>query len=198
MPEKKNAYRCAAGFAVALALFCGISYTLLSATSTMSFCSAACHEMGEQATELRFSAHAADKDGKAVSCARCHIPVGFGPKYLTVKTYSGLKDLYAHLFRSGTVLHRAKLQETARRFIDDDNCLDCHADLYKDARGEQAISDLGRISHDAYTGKNGQAVSNCAGCHINIAHLPEFDRRLEVNKLFAERIKNKEALRNAD
>ncbi|MDR1686615.1 MAG: NapC/NirT family cytochrome c [Desulfovibrio sp.] len=198
MPEKKHTYRRAVIPAVALALFCGVSYALLSATSTMSFCSSACHEMEAQAAELRFSSHARDKEGGDISCVRCHIPAGFGPRYMAVKTYSGLKDLYVHLFRSGAPLLRADLQKTARRFIDDGNCLLCHDDLYRDARGEQTVTDLGRIAHDAYLGKNGQASSRCVGCHINIAHLPEFDRRLEVNGLFAERIKNKEAERDAD
>ncbi|MDR2056057.1 MAG: cytochrome C, partial [Desulfovibrio sp.] len=72
------------------------------------------------------------------------------------------------------------------------------ADLYKDAKGEKGISEIGGISHDAYLGKNGQAKSNCAGCHANTAHLPEFDRRLDVNRDFAGRIRNKEALRDAN
>jgi nitrate/TMAO reductase-like tetraheme cytochrome c subunit len=197
MPEKKNTYRRMVIATVALALFCGVSYALLSATSTMSFCSSACHEMEEQAAELRFSSHARDKDGGDISCVRCHIPAGFGPRYMAVKTYSGLKDLYMHLFRSGTPLLRADMQKTARRFIDDGNCLLCHDDLHRNARGEQAITDLGRIAHDAYLGKNGQASSKCVGCHINIAHLPEFDRRLEVNRFFAERMKNNEEARDA-
>jgi nitrate/TMAO reductase-like tetraheme cytochrome c subunit len=192
MSEKKNTRRCAVILPIALALFCGASYALLSATSGIAFCSSACHEMEEQAAELRLSSHARDKDGEAVGCTACHIPAGFGPRYLAVKTYSGLKDLYAHLFRSGTPLLRANMQTTARRFIDDGNCLLCHDDLYRDAQGKQDVSALGRIAHDAYLGKNGQAPSKCVGCHVNIAHLPEFDRRLNINRLFAERIKNKE------
>lgn len=163
----------------------------------MSFCSSVCHEMGPHRTELSSSAHAADADGKEIDCARCHIPAGFGPRYLAVKTYSGLKDLYVHLAESPVILNRAELQSAARRFIVDDNCRACHADLYKDSKNEKEISEIGRLSHDAYLGRNGQAKSNCAGCHANIAHLPEFDRRLEVNKEFAGRIRNKESLPNA-
>jgi nitrate/TMAO reductase-like tetraheme cytochrome c subunit len=148
-------------------------------------------------TELGSSAHALDKEGNEIGCARCHIPAGFGPRYMAVKIRSGVKDVFVHLVRAPASLDRAGLQAVARRFADDDNCRACHADLYKDARGEKEISEIGGISHDAYLGKNGQAKSNCAGCHANIAHLPEFDRRLEVNRAFADRIRNKEALRNA-
>jgi nitrate/TMAO reductase-like tetraheme cytochrome c subunit len=153
--------------------------------------------MGVHREELRSSAHARDKDGKEIGCAQCHIPPGFGPRYMAVKTYSGIKDVFVHLVNSPVILDRAALQSAARRFVDDDNCRGCHTDLYRDAKGEKEISDIGGISHDAYLGKNGQAKSNCAGCHVNIAHLPEFDRRLEVNRAFAGRIRNKEALRNA-
>ena len=197
MTERQRKYLPAALFSGLLAiLVCG-AYAFMSATSSLSFCSSVCHEMGSYRTELRSSAHAADADGKEIGCARCHIPAGFGPRYLAVKTYSGLKDLYVHWAAEPVILNRVELQSSARRFVVDDNCLICHADLYKDARNEREISEIGRLSHDAYLGKNGQAKSNCAGCHANIAHLPEFDRRLEVNQKFAERIRNEEALPHA-
>ncbi|MDR0826654.1 MAG: NapC/NirT family cytochrome c [Desulfovibrio sp.] len=192
---KKTSHR-GLGLGIAL-VFCAGVYALFSATSSFSFCASFCHEMAPQAEELRFSAHALDKDKKAVGCADCHLPSGF-PQYPVVKIYSGSKDLFIHLFRGDAPLNRAELQSSARRFISDVNCRSCHADLYKNAKGDKDLSDLGKISHDAYLGKNGQTRSNCAGCHINIAHLPEFDRRLSVNEKFAARIQNKEALRDAD
>ncbi|MDR0339584.1 MAG: NapC/NirT family cytochrome c [Desulfovibrio sp.] len=195
MGEKSNSYRKAA---VALGVFvvlCAVSGYALHATSTMEFCSSACHEMEIYAEELRYSAHAKDADGNVIDCVQCHIPAGFGPKYLAVKSYSGLKDLLVHFAETPESLDRAARQPVARRFIDDGNCLSCHEDLYKDARKEKAISELGKIAHDNYLGKNGKARSNCAGCHINMAHLPDFDRRLDPNKKFAERMDKKEALR---
>ncbi|MDR2503422.1 MAG: NapC/NirT family cytochrome c [Deltaproteobacteria bacterium] len=197
MGEHKSKIRPAAlGAAVLAALLAFAGYTL-RASSSMEFCSATCHEMGPQAEELRYSSHALDAQGKPISCAQCHIPPGFGPRYLAVKAYSGIKDLVVHLVQSPdpATMRRAPLQPVARRFVDDANCLACHADLYKDAKGEKTVSDLGRLAHDAYLGKNGQAKSNCAGCHINIAHLPAFDRRLLVNQAFAGRISLKEARR---
>ncbi|MDR2745169.1 MAG: NapC/NirT family cytochrome c [Desulfovibrio sp.] len=197
MTERKKYWR-AILFAGTLAILACGAYPLMSATSDMHFCSSVCHEMGVHREELRSSVHARDKGGKEIGCAQCHIPPGFGPRYMAVKTYSGIKDVFVHLVESPVILDRAALQGSARRFIDDDNCRKCHADLYKDAKGEKVISEIGEISHDAYLGRNGQAKSNCAGCHANIAHLPEFDRRLEANRDFAGRIRNKEALRNAN
>ncbi len=110
-----------------------------------------------------------------------------------MKTYLGAKDLYVHLADQPESLDRAALQKSARRFMDDDNCLACHEDLYKDAKGEKEISAIGKLAHDAYLGKNGQARSNCAGCHINLAHLPEFDQRLDINAGFKSRLLKEEA-----
>ncbi len=195
MAEKRKSYRTLVVCLGVLAVFCAGTGYALHATSTMSFCSSACHEMGVYAEEIRYSPHAKDADGKPIACAQCHIPAGFGPAYLAVKTYSGLKDIYVHVTEAPDSLNRVMLQPVARRFVDDANCLKCHADLYKDAKGEKPVSELGKLAHDAYLGKNGQAKSNCAGCHVNMAHLPEFDRRLDVNKKFAERIQKREALR---
>ena len=195
MVEKRKQYRMAALALGLFAVFCAVTGYALKATSTMEFCATTCHEMKIYEEELRYSAHAKDADGNPITCSQCHIPQGFGPDYLAVKTYSGVKDLFVHFVYAPDRLDRAAEQPVARRFIDDDNCLKCHADLYKDAKNEKPISPLGKLAHDAYLGKNGQAKSNCAGCHINMAHLPEFDRRLDVNKAFAERLEKKEALR---
>lgn len=194
MGEKKFNSRLVGIGAVALVIFCAVTAYGLKATSTVAFCTS-CHEMQVHAEELKYSSHVKDKDGKEITCSDCHIPAGYGPRYLSVKIYSGMKDLFVHFVEQPDSIDRAAQQPVARRFMDDANCLRCHEDLYKDAKGEQKISDVGKIAHDAYLGKNGQAKSNCAGCHINLAHLPEFDRRLEVNKEFASRILKQEAQR---
>lgn len=194
MDEKKNSFRLALTGGIVLVLFLAVTAYGLKATSTVEFCTS-CHEMKVHAEELKYSTHAKDADGKPIICSDCHIPAGYGPRYLSVKIYSGLKDLYVHYTEQPDSINRAEQQLVARRFVDDANCLRCHEDLYKDAKGEKAISLEGKLAHDAYLGKNGQARSNCAGCHINVAHLPEFDRRLDVNKEFARRIQKQEAYR---
>jgi nitrate/TMAO reductase-like tetraheme cytochrome c subunit len=194
MRKKQKQYRTAAFvLVVAALLFAGTGFTL-KATSTTGFC-LSCHEMRVYEEELRFSPHAADAGGRPIACSQCHIPAEFGPRYMAVKTYSGMKDLFTHFTAQPEPLRRAALQPVARRFMDDANCLACHGDLYKNARGNGPVTEIALIAHDAYLGKNGQAKSNCAGCHTNLAHLPEFDRRYAVNKKFAQRMQNKEALR---
>ena len=190
---KKKSSLLVGSFVVLICLI-GVSAYGLHTTSKTEFCMS-CHEMEPYQKELKFSSHAKDKDGKVIGCAQCHIPAGIGPDFLTVKLYSGVKDLVVHLWSAPESLDRVHAQKVARRFIDDDNCLACHADLYKDAKGEKPVSEIGKLAHDAYLGKNGSTKRNCAGCHMNLAHLPEFDQRLEVNSAFTSRYLKEEELR---
>lgn len=187
MSKPRNSTRSAVWILLFAVLFLAGSAYTLHATSSQEFC-LSCHEMKPYAEEIKFSPHAKDKDGKPIACNQCHIPQGFGPRFLAVKMYSGLKDLAVHVVVKPEKLDRLAHQPVARRFIDDANCLACHADLYKDAKGEKNISETGRLAHDAYLNKNGNTKSNCAGCHINLAHLPEFDMRLEVNAPFKAKL----------
>lgn len=194
MDKAKRGYRLALWIGGLLVVLGLPSAYALRETSKTEFC-LSCHEMKPYAQEQKFSTHAKDKNGKAINCAQCHIPQGFGPRFLAVKTYSGVKDLFVHLKDNPQALDRLEHQPTARRFIDDANCLACHEDLYKDAKGEKPVSDIGKIAHDAYLGKNGNTRHNCAGCHINLAHLPEFDQRLEKNAPFKARLLKEEEYR---
>ena len=157
----------------------------LERTSTTEFC-VSCHELQTHKTELEKSSHAVDKDKNPIGCRQCHIPNSFGPKYLAVKIM-GIKDLWVHKFGDPENLDRRKLQATARRYVQDDNCRACHQDLFKNAKDEK-ISELGRLAHESYLGKNGNTRSGCAGCHPNMAHLPEFDRRYKINAEFAKNL----------
>jgi nitrate/TMAO reductase-like tetraheme cytochrome c subunit len=159
-------------------------------TSTTEYCTS-CHEMKHYQEELDKSSHAVDKDKKPIQCHQCHIPHQVGPRYLTVKTVLGMKDLFIHYFGDPENLDRRQMQQIARRFVPDENCLGCHKDLTRNAK-DQALSEIGKLCHDAYLGKNGNTKRNCAGCHFNMAHLPGFDRRYYFNAEFAKRLPLKE------
>ena len=191
MPEKRCRYR---AFSLALGLFvvfCGITAYSLRVTSSTDFCMS-CHEMEPYRKELRFSSHAKDKDGNEIGCSQCHIPQGFGPRFLAVKMYSGVKDLAVHFWAKPDRLNRVHTQEVARRFVDDANCLACHQDLSRNAKNDAPVSEYGQLAHDAYLGKNGNTKRNCAGCHVNLAHLPAFDQRLPFNAAFTSRLQQEE------
>ena len=154
-------------------------------TSRTEYC-VSCHELKTHQIELEKSSHALDKDKKPIECRQCHIPNGFGLKYLTVKLM-GIKDVWVHKFGDPENLDRRRLQVVARRYIQDANCRACHQDLFKTAKDEK-ISEIGRLAHEAYLGKNGNTRKRCAGCHPNMAHLPEFDRRYPFNAEFAKNL----------
>lgn len=158
----------------------------LARTSTTTFC-ISCHEMQSYKKELEASAHSLDKDKKPIDCHQCHIPGDIGMRYVTVKTVLGLKDFLIHHFGDPSRMDRRRMQAVARRFVVDENCRECHQDLMKTVKNEK-ISEFGRLSHEAYLGKNGTTKNGCAGCHFNMAHLPEFDRRFAFNQKFAEKL----------
>lgn len=164
----------------------GIAIPMAAKSSSTDFC-ISCHEMQIYKDELKMSSHAVDKDKKDIECKDCHIPIGYGGRYIIVKTILGIKDVWVHNFGDPDNLNRRLLQETARRFIPDENCRACHQDLTKDAKDKE-LAEIGKLSHDAYLGKNGKTRRGCAGCHFNMAHLPEFDRRYTFNAEFAKKL----------
>lgn len=160
----------------------------VSFTSSTEFC-LSCHEMRRYQAELEMSPHARDADGNPIGCSRCHIPNSNVARMLAAKTWMGLKDIWVHNAAAGEPLNRAEMQPIARRFTDDANCRSCHADLTRNAAATGPISAEGRLSHANYLGENGQSRNGCAGCHINIAHLPHFDARIPANAKFAAKLK---------
>ncbi len=177
---------------IVLALVPVISMSM-ARTSTTNYCMS-CHEMKSHKSELEKSSHAFDKDKKPIECAQCHLPNSFGLKYVAVKVYLGARDMMVHYLGDPNNLDRRKMQQIARRFILDDNCRACHQDLSKNAKGEK-ISEIGKLCHDAYLGINGSTKSRCVGCHFNVAHLPDFDRRYFFNAKFAKRLQEGEKKR---
>ncbi|MEG6502618.1 MULTISPECIES: cytochrome c3 family protein [unclassified Desulfovibrio] len=161
----------------------GVAYT-----SGTSFC-LSCHEMRVYQEEMRFSSHAADAQGQPIGCSQCHIPSGNVVRMLGAKAWLGVKDLWVHTTEGGADLDRAAMQPIARRFTDDANCRACHQNLTRNAKNDGPVSEMGRLAHENYEGKNGQARSGCVGCHRNLAHLPVFDERIPTNQKFAQKIK---------
>ncbi len=172
----------------------GVVVLFIAATSfTMSFTSStdycmSCHEMVTHQVELDASSHAVDADNNPIECHQCHIPNSIGPKYVAVKVISGVKDQLVHTFGDPENLDRRNLQDLARRFIQDDNCSSCHQDLFHASNNREQISEIGRLAHEAYLGINGSTRKTCVGCHFNIAHLPDFDRRFPFNSKFSQNL----------
>lgn len=173
------------------AAFMAFTAVSMARTSTTEYC-LSCHEMKPNGDELAMSNHAVDKDKRKIECAQCHVPLNLGPRYMVVKTVVGMKDLVVHYLGDPEKLDRRVMQAAAKRFVPDENCLACHADLTKNVKNEP-ISQLGQLAHDAYLAKNGNTKSNCAGCHQNLAHLPGFDRHYDFRAEFAGKLAQKKA-----
>ncbi len=141
-----------------------------------------CHDVKTYQYELSHSAHAVDKDKKMISCDQCHI-FHFNP----LTSYYARDQYYDKKIFKPEDFDRRSMQKNVRGGVPASKCQKCHEDLYKNAKGEK-ISQIGQLCHDAFLGKNGTTNRNCAGCHINVAHLPVFDRVLTVNAEFAKRL----------
>ncbi len=141
-----------------------------------------CHDVKTYLYEMSHSSHAVDKNKKKITCDQCH-----DFHYNPLTSYYARDEYYDKKIFKPEDFDRRSMQKTAPGAIPAEKCMKCHEDLYKNVKGEK-ISLIGQLCHDAYQGKNGSTNRNCAGCHINIAHLPEFDRGLMVRAEFAKRL----------
>lgn len=157
-------------------------------TSTTTFC-LSCHEMRVYQKELAMSAHARDAQGNEIGCSRCHIPNAHVVRMLGAKAWMGIKDIWLHSTGDVTDLDRGAMQAVARRFTDDSNCRSCHQDLMRNAANTGENSVYGKLSHANYLGENGKSPAGCVYCHLNVAHLPEFDMRIPKNRKFAMKLR---------
>ncbi len=141
-----------------------------------------CHDVKQYQHELKNSVHAFDKDKKEISCEQCHV-FHFSP---LTSYYARDKYYDKKIFEPGT-FDRRKMQGNARQTDLTAKCQECHKDLTKNVKGEP-ISLIGSLAHDAFFGKNGTTRKTCAGCHINMGHLPDFDKDLMINAEFAKKL----------
>ncbi len=141
-----------------------------------------CHDVKTYQHELKYSPHVQDVNKKTITCDQCH-DFHFNP----VTAYYARDKYFDKKIFEAEDFDRKKMQRNVKKAVPAKKCQVCHTDLTKDAKGEP-ISEIGQLCHDAFEGKNGTTNRSCAGCHINIAHLPEFDRNLTVNADFAKKL----------
>lgn len=141
-----------------------------------------CHDVAMYRQELKASVHAKDKEGKEISCDQCH-HFHFNP----LTSYYARNEYYDKKIFPPGAFDRRKMQKQARVSMQAEKCQACHKDLHKNVKGEP-ISEIGALCHDAFLGKNGSTRRTCAGCHINIAHVPPFDRDRPWNEEFVKRL----------
>ncbi len=172
------------------ALFVGAAGAMVLLTASLSMAGERpaveecmrCHDVETYQYELKHSSHVVDKDKKPITCVQCH-DSHFNP----VTAYFARDKYFDKKIFQPEDFDRKRMQQNVKKAVSAKKCQACHTDLSKNVKGEP-ISEIGQLCHDAFEGKNGNTNRNCAGCHINVAHLPEFDRHLMVNADFAKRL----------
>ena len=162
-------------------LFLGVPEVLAEDRPVVEECMR-CHDVKTYQYEISHSVHVKDKDGKSITCDQCHDP-HFNP----VTSYYARDEYYDKKIFQPDDFNRRQMQKNVQNSVPAKKCQLCHSDLSKDTKGEK-ISEIGQLCHDAFEGKNGTTRKNCAGCHVNIAHLPDFDRDLTKNAEFTKKL----------
>ncbi len=141
-----------------------------------------CHDVKTYQYEKKHSSHAFDKNNKEITCGQCH-----DFHYNPVTAYYAREEYFDKKIFQPEDFDRKRMQQNVKKAVPAKKCQVCHEDLSKNVKGDP-ISEIGQLCHDAFEGKNGTTKRSCAGCHINVAHLPEFDRHLMVNADFAKKL----------
>lgn len=135
--------------------------------STNESC-AACHVHPHAEESWLLSKHTHKEDGSPIRCIDCHLP----PQNQTWAHYSakakmGLRDLWGYITKDpSTIDWEAKSQlEQAVRYIPNESCKECHAQLFP-----MGISDEGIIAHLYYEANEEALNLQCISCHLDAGH----------------------------
>ena len=148
----------ASGIMIAL-----LGKSALDYTSTNEFCDA-CHVHPQAMAKWRLSTHYDNKSGTMVACVDCHLPAqGFA--YLHAKTVTGLRDVYAVLFKDKDKINWEikSTRAVALKHVYESSCLHCHQNLYP-----RELSKKGAEAHLYYEQKIDQV--RCINCHLEVGH----------------------------
>jgi sulfatase modifying factor 1 len=146
-------------------LFLGLSNKIISSTSTNESC-AACHVHPHADATWKLSAHHNTASGVSIRCVDCHLPPEEQTgKFLTRKAYHGFHDLYAYLTKDLEEIDWAEKRsvEAAGRFVYEDGCKKCHANLFP-----STLNELGCQSHIKYL--RDPENTSCLQCHPGMGH----------------------------
>lgn len=158
-----------AGLGVGALIFATGS-TALWWTNTEGFCANTCHEMANNAAELRDTIHDKNRTGVRAICSDCHVPKDPIPLY--IRKMGAVNDLWGH-FVTGSIdtkeKFEAKRYELAKRVwtymreTDSRECRHCHSEA-------SMSSDLQSPKAQARHAKARAQKRTCIDCHFGIAH----------------------------
>ncbi|MCW9717562.1 MULTISPECIES: NapC/NirT family cytochrome c [unclassified Avibacterium] len=164
--------RMAVGVLITLSFIAGILFwggfnTALEHTNTEEFCSS-CH-MNDVVPEYRQSVHYMNRTGVKATCANCHLPHEFIPKW--ARKIKAATEVYAHL--TGKVdtkekFEAARLEMAEREWArmkanNSQECRNCHNFEAMDFTQQKTVAE----KMHAMAIKEGKT---CIDCHKGIAH----------------------------
>ena len=140
---------------------------VMNITSTDNYC-ISCHIHPSADQSWKLSTHFNNKSGTIVHCVECHLPPA-GHGYLFAKAKHGLKDAYGYFLKDSSKINweRKKLLESAKTFVYENSCLNCHENLFP-----VNLSVDGGNAHLFYTTSSDPL--NCINCHLNVGHYDKF------------------------
>ena len=156
----------------ATAIGIAASAAAVVATGTESFCGTSCHSMHPVRDEYKGTIHDKNRTGVRAGCADCHIPHDSVVNMLTVKTVSGIRDIWGH-YVTGVIDTKEKFEKHRYRLAvmvcphlkknDSTECRSCHdrAGMDPDLQSDAAKENHGKAKAQGYT---------CIDCHFGIAH----------------------------
>ncbi len=149
------------------AIFIVLSGQVMEYTSTDEFCMS-CHVHPHAEDNWRLSTHYDNKSGIVVHCVQCHLPPPGNFRHLTAKAVTGIRDVYAFLFKDTDQINwEAKRQlEAALKHTYEESCIDCHQLLFP-----LQLSEEGMHAHLYY--EENQEALNCLNCHLYVGHYSE-------------------------
>ncbi|NBI12826.1 cytochrome C [[Haemophilus] felis] len=168
--------RIAIGTLISLAFLAGILFwggfnTALEYTNTEEFCSS-CH-MNDVVPEYRHSVHYMNRSGVKATCADCHLPHEFIPKW--TRKIKAAREVYAHVMGKVDTKEKfeaARLEMAEREWVrmkanDSQECRNCHNFEAMDFTQQKTVADK---MHNLAI----QEGKTCIDCHKGIAHqLPD-------------------------
>jgi formylglycine-generating enzyme required for sulfatase activity len=159
-------------FYLLLGLLLGISIAVSFYQTSVYFSSdescAKCHVHPHATESWLLSKHVSNASGTKVHCVDCHLP----PKnhtwsHYTAKASLGIKDLWGYLVKDSADFdwERKSEMDYAIRYIPNESCKECHANLFPVGMTDEAIT-----AHLYYEENEKKLDLQCISCHLDAGH----------------------------
>ena len=143
-----------------------LSFRVYHYTSTDEFCMS-CHVHPHAEDAWKLSTHYDNKSGIVVHCVQCHLPPKGTVQHLTAKASTGLRDVYAMVFKDTDKINweAKRTLQAAVKHTYQESCMTCHQELFP-----RGLSADGEKAHLHYEQNAERLDLNCLNCHLDAGH----------------------------